>query len=179
MAGRKGKMNVIDVRKAPEPADVAGKPGFEFDYVHNSVLFRGMVIQLSPHESDILRVLLNNRARPLRVGSLIQRVYGTNEPDTAATSIRVAIHSLRKKIAPTGVVIRARPGLGYEVDASAVPELNRRLSDLILIALNHARADGANDVAEILLAAQTLAETRRRDRWDIMSRDEINALSLG
>jgi DNA-binding response OmpR family regulator len=87
--------------------------GFEFDYSHNVIFFGGKVIRLSPHESDILRVLLNNRARPTPIGVLIQRVYGVNEPDSAAVSIRVAIHSLRKKkILETGMSIQVEPRVG-------------------------------------------------------------------
>src|ERR1043165_6365875 len=112
----------------------------DFDYDHNVIFFHGKVIHLSPHESDILKVLLNNRARPTSTQTLIQRVYGVSEPNAAGISIRVAIHSLRKKIQVTGMTIRAEPRVGYEIDATHVPELNRRLSDKILTALNMARA---------------------------------------
>lgn len=84
--------------------------GFEFDYNHNVIFFGGKIIRLSPHESDILRVLLNNRARPTPIGILIQRVSGVNEPDSAAVSIRVAIHSLRKVQAMTTLCERQKRG---------------------------------------------------------------------
>jgi DNA-binding winged helix-turn-helix (wHTH) protein len=138
--------------------------GFEFDYNHNVIFFGGKVIKLSPHESDILRVLLNNRARPTPVGTLIQRVYGVNEPDAAAASIRVAIHSLRKKIYETGLSIRAEPKVGYEIEATNIPELNRRLSDNILIALNMARSTDEHEVAAFLERALSLAEVKR-EKW--------------
>jgi DNA-binding winged helix-turn-helix (wHTH) protein len=138
--------------------------GFEFDYNHNVIFFGGKVIKLSPHESDILRVLLNNRARPTPVGTLIQRVYGANEPDAAATSIRVAIHSLRKKIHETGMSIRAEPKVGYEIEATNMPELNRRLSDMVLIALNMARSTDEHEVAAFLERALSLAEVKR-EKW--------------
>jgi DNA-binding winged helix-turn-helix (wHTH) protein len=125
---------------------------------------QGKVIHLSPHEADILRVLLNHRARPTPVNMLIPLVYGANEPDTAASSIRVAIHSLRKKIAATGMVIRASPGLGYEVDAGSFPEMNRRLSDKILMALNHAKASGEREIIAHLQAAMGIAEARSRKK---------------
>ena len=102
-------------------------------------------------------MLLNNRARPTPIGSLIQKVYGANEPDAAAVSIRVAIHSLRKKIQPTGMVIKAEPRVGYEIDASHIPELNRRLPDKILMALNLALATGELEIAKFLEAALGLA----------------------
>ena len=164
-------MDIINSRAAQRLVDPPDRRGFEFDYIRNAILFDGSVIQLSPHEADILRVLLNNRARPTPIEMLIQRVYGVNEPDAAATSIRVAIHSLRKKIMPTGILIRTQPRLGYEVDTSALPEINRRLTDKILLALNHALASTELDVAGHLQVALTLAEARRH-KWDTTHQDD-------
>jgi DNA-binding response OmpR family regulator len=79
-------------------AETASHQDFEFDYNHNVVYFKGKSIHLSPHEADILQVLLNNRARATPLGVLIQQVYGSSEPETAAVSIRVSVHSLRKKL---------------------------------------------------------------------------------
>ena len=137
---------------------------FDFDYNRNSIVYNGTIIKLSPHEADILRVLLNNRARPTPIGTLIQRVYGANEPDAAAVSIRVAIHSLRKKVRETGMTIRAEAKVGYEINAEHIPELNRRLHDKILIALNVARANEEHDIAEHLQIALELT-TARREKW--------------
>jgi DNA-binding winged helix-turn-helix (wHTH) protein len=145
-------------------AEKASHQGFEFDYNHNVVYFKGEGIHLSPHEADILQVLLNNRARTTPLGVLIQQVYGSSEPETAAVSIRVSVHSLRKKLRDTGIKIKAEPRVGYEIDAEAVPELNRRLSDKILIALNTAKASGEKEIVEQLQLAYDLAETRRR-QW--------------
>jgi len=128
------------------------------------ISFQGQIIHLSPHQSDILRVLLNYRARPVPLATLIQRVYGITEPDQAATSIRVAIHALRRKLQPTGLVIRAQPKLGYEVDTTAVPALNHRICDQILMVLNRARAAGEREIAEHLQAALDLAEAQRH-KW--------------
>jgi len=145
-------------------ADKAGHQDFEFDYNHNAVYFKGEVIHLSPHEADILQVLLNNRARTTPLGLLIQQVYGSSEPETAAVSIRVSVHSLRKKLLVTGIKIKAEPRVGYEIDAAAVPELNRRLSDKILIALNLAKGSGEREIADLLQTAYEMAELRRR-QW--------------
>jgi DNA-binding winged helix-turn-helix (wHTH) protein len=151
----------VSARTRPTPPRARG---FEFDYNRNLIHYGDGTIRLSPHEADILRVLLNNRARATPIGTLIQSVYGLKEPDAAATSIRVAIHSLRKKIKPTGMMIRAEPRVGYEIDASQVPELNRRLTDKILIALNLARANKQMEVAMHLQQALTIAERRRQER---------------
>jgi DNA-binding winged helix-turn-helix (wHTH) protein len=144
--------------------EAASHTGFEFDYDRNVIFFRGTVIHLSPHEADILQVLLSNRVRPTPIGTLIQRVYGACEPDSAATSIRVAVHSLRKKIEVTGMEIRAEPRVGYEIDASCIPELNRRLTDKIRVALDIARSSEEREIATHLQAALAMAEARRV-RW--------------
>jgi DNA-binding winged helix-turn-helix (wHTH) protein len=141
-----------------------GHHGFEFDYSHNVIYYKGEGIHLTPHEADILQVLLNNRARTTPLEVLIQNVYGTTEPPSASVSIRVAVHSLRKKLRDTGLKIKAEPRVGYEIDAEAIPELNRRLSDKILIAINTAKASGEHDIVARLQAAYEMAETRRR-RW--------------
>jgi DNA-binding winged helix-turn-helix (wHTH) protein len=155
----------------------ADHDGFEFDYNHNTIFFDGGVIALSPHEADILRVLLNNRARPTPIGTLIQKVYGGNEPDAAAVSIRVAIHSLRKKIQPTGMSIKVEPKVGYEIEASHIPELNRRLSDKILMALNLAQSTDENEIAAYLKAAFELAEVKRQ-KWSNQTRSMLSASTV-
>src|SRR5438105_10742669 len=89
---------------------------FEFDYNRNVVFYESKIIRLSPHESDILHLLLLNRSRVVPLGTLIERVYGATEPETAPVSIRVAVHSLRKKLIDTGIKIRAEARVGYEID---------------------------------------------------------------
>jgi DNA-binding winged helix-turn-helix (wHTH) protein len=151
------------VRKLHGLIAPAGHDGFEFDYARNVIFHHNKTIALSPHEADILRVLLNNRARPTPIETLIKRVYGAKEPDAAAISIRVAIHSLRRKLRETGVMITAEPRIGYEIDTSSIPELNRRLADKVLLALNLARSSEEHEVAHHLEKALALAEARRQD----------------
>ncbi len=146
---------------------IAAKPThqeFEFDYGHNVVYFKGDAIHLTPHEADLLHVLLTNRARTTPVDTLIQKIYGASEPQNAAVSIRVAIHTLRKKLRDTGITIKAEPRVGYEIDAEALPEVNRGLSDKILVAINMARGAGEHEIAARLQAAYDLAEAHRR-KW--------------
>ena len=162
------------MRNYPKMVNLASHDGFEFDYNHNVIFFGGKVIRLSPHEADILRVLLGNRARPTPIGVLIQRVYGANEPDAAAVSIRVAIHSLRKKIQETGMSIRAEPKVGYEIEASHIPELNRRLNDKILMALNLARSTDEHEIAAHLETALNLAEAKR-EKWLNQARNGVQS----
>jgi DNA-binding winged helix-turn-helix (wHTH) protein len=145
--------------------DEAGYKGFEFDYNRNVIFDHGNVIRLAPHEADILKTLLDNRGRPAPMNALIARVYGVREPNAAAVSIRVAIHSLRKKIKSTGMTIRVEPSVGYEIDASRIPELNRRLTDKIMLALNMARATESTEVAHLLEQALALATKKRAETF--------------
>jgi DNA-binding winged helix-turn-helix (wHTH) protein len=145
-------------------AEEPGHQDFEFDYARNVVHFKGNGIHLTPHEADILHILLNNRARTTPLEVLIQKVYGSTEPRTAPASMRVAMHSLRKKLRDTGLKIKAEARVGYEIDAAAFPELNRPLSDKILIAINTAKAAGEDAIVKQLQAAYDMAEARRR-KW--------------
>ena len=89
---------------------------FEFDYSRNAVFFQSRIIQLSPHEADILHILLKNRRHVTPLDALIHRVYGVTESDTTTVSIRASVHSLRKKLAATGIAINAKTRTGYEID---------------------------------------------------------------
>jgi hypothetical protein len=62
------------------------------------------------------------------------------------------------------MVIRAEPRVGYEIDAGHIPELNRRLTDKILMALNLARASNELEVASHLQTALDIAEMKR-EKW--------------
>ena len=166
-------MSTAVVKSAQRLSDATGHPEFEFDYLRNVLYFKGKAIHLSPQQSDILRVLLNHRARPISLGTLIQRVYGITEPDQAAASIRVAIHALRKKIEVTGMIIRAQRGLGYEIDASEIPELNRRICDQILLVLNRALAANEREISGHLQAALAVAEIRR-ESWIAATQHKVN-----
>ena len=59
------------------------------------------------------------------------------------------------------MTIRAEPSVGYEIDASRIPELNRRLSDKILVALNLAQANEENEVVRVLEEALSIAERKK------------------
>lgn len=130
----------------------------EFDYNRNAIFFQSKLIKLSPHEADILHLLLLNRSRVVPLGTLIERVYGATEPETAPVSIRVAVHSLRKKLAETGIKIHAEARVGYELGIESVPDMNLGLKDKVLSALNVARAAGQRDIADRLQAVLRIVE---------------------
>lgn len=133
---------------------------FEFDYNRNVVHYQSSQIRLSPHEADILHLLLLNRPRVVPLSLLIEQVYGATEPETAPVSIRVAVHSLRKKLTETGIRIRAIARVGYEIDVDSIPEMSLGLKNKILSALNVAKAAGESDIAERLQAVLQIVEAR-------------------
>jgi len=143
--------------------DCVSRPRFEFDYNRNVVYFESSQIRLSPHEADILHLLLLNRPRVVPLGVLIEQVYGATEPETAPVSIRVAVHSLRKKLAETGIRIRAIARVGYEIDVDNLPEMSLGLKNKILSALNVAKAAGESEVADRLQAVLQIVESRPAD----------------
>jgi hypothetical protein len=61
--------------------------------------------------------------------------------------------------------IRVEPSVGYEIDASRIPELNRRLTDKILLALNLAQADEDTEVARLLEQALAIAAKTRTEKF--------------
>ncbi len=153
------------MRQKRRTAETASHRSFEFDHINNQIIYKRKVVRLSPHEADILRALLSNLAHPTSVDTLIHHVYGADQPQTAAISIRVAISSLRKKIFAAGMSIRPEHGVGYKIEAPHIPELNRRLSDKIGMALNLARETEEVEIAEHLEAAFAIAAIKRQ-RWN-------------
>ena len=93
----------------------------------------------------------------------IARMLGVHE-STISRKVDKLAKSLRKKILATGMRIQVEPRVGYEIEASHIPELNRRLSDKIVIALNLARSTDEQEVASYLETALKLAEINR-EKW--------------
>ncbi len=73
----------------------------------------GQSVDLSRREFALLRVLLEQRGRPIGRESLQQRLYGWDE-DVASNALDVHIHALRKKLDPA--LIRTLRGIGYALD---------------------------------------------------------------
>ena len=82
--------------------------GFVFNYGQNVIKVRGKAIRLSPHEADILHILLSAGGDATPLTALIEKVYGSFEPVSAEGSIRVAIHSLRRKLQRSDAQIKTQ-----------------------------------------------------------------------
>jgi two-component system OmpR family response regulator len=69
-------------------------------------------LELSARELGVLEVLMTRCGRVVSKDQLAEKLYGWDE-DVGANAIEVCVHRLRKKIEPSGVVIRTIRGLGY------------------------------------------------------------------
>ena len=69
-------------------------------------------LDLSARELGVLEVLLMRSGRVVSKDQLAEKLYGWDE-DVGTNAIEVCVHRLRKKIEPSGVVIRTIRGLGY------------------------------------------------------------------
>ncbi|KAF1721515.1 response regulator transcription factor [Pseudoxanthomonas wuyuanensis] len=78
-----------------------------------SVTWRGKQLDLPRREFALLRLLMEQRGRPISRDSAQQRLYGWDE-DVASNAIDVHIHALRKKLDPA--LIRTLRGIGYALD---------------------------------------------------------------
>jgi two-component system, OmpR family, response regulator len=69
-------------------------------------------LDLSARELGVLEVLMTRSGRVVSKDQLAEKLYGWDE-EVGANAIEVCVHRLRKKIEPSGVVIRTVRGLGY------------------------------------------------------------------
>ena len=69
-------------------------------------------LDLSARELGVLEVLMMRSGRVVSKDQLAEKLYGWDE-DVGPNAIEVCVHRLRKKIEPSGVVIRTIRGLGY------------------------------------------------------------------
>ena len=85
----------------------------ELDPVQLSVSWRGRAIDLPRREFALLRLLMEQRGRPITRESAQQRLYGWDE-DVASNALDVHVHALRRKLDPA--LIRTLRGVGYALD---------------------------------------------------------------
>ncbi len=82
---------------SPEAADRVEAGEVVVDVARHEVLVRGVPVELSPKEFDLLRVLMTNRGRVLTRERLLSRVWG-EERYVDERTVDVHIRWLRRKI---------------------------------------------------------------------------------
>jgi len=79
----------------------------------------GQLLQLSPREHAVLRVLIQRSGEPVSKQQILDRVQ-PDDSDVNLEAVEVLVHRLRKKLADTGVQIVTLRGMGYSLEAAAV-----------------------------------------------------------
>jgi two-component system KDP operon response regulator KdpE len=121
----------VALRHAAGPAaDPAGRivvGPLEFDAIRHEVRVAGELLELTPREFEILRVLLATRDRLVTKGRLLRAVWGEAYQGEDAY-VYVHVSQLRRKLAaadPSGAlrgIIVTEPGVGYRVQDPGSPD---------------------------------------------------------
>jgi two-component system OmpR family response regulator len=86
-----------------------------FDSVGRRALVNGHALELSAREIGVLEVLLARSGRVVAKEHLAERLSRWGE-EIGANAVEVYVHRLRRKLEPSGLVIRTIRGLGYLID---------------------------------------------------------------
>lgn len=79
--------------------------------------WQGRALDLTRREFALLRLLMEQRGRPMARDTIQQHLYGWDE-DVASNAVDVHVHQLRRKLEPG--LIRTVRGIGYAMDEAAV-----------------------------------------------------------
>ncbi|KAB7767060.1 response regulator [Xanthomonas maliensis] len=90
--------------------------GLRLDPQRLTVTWHGRGLDLTRREFALLRMLMEQRGRPLGRETIQQHLYGWDE-DVASNAVDVHVHQLRRKLHPS--LIRTVRGIGYALDEAA------------------------------------------------------------
>ncbi len=79
--------------------------------------WQGRALDLTRREFALLRLLMEQRGRPMARDTIQQHLYGWDE-DVASNAVDVHVHQLRRKLEPG--LIRTVRGIGYAMDEAIV-----------------------------------------------------------
>jgi two-component system, OmpR family, response regulator len=88
------------------------------DTTGRRVTVDGHPLDLSARELGVLEILMLRSGRVVSKDQLAEKLYGWDD-DVGTNAIEVCVHRLRKKIEPSGVVIRTIRGLGYLMEKNS------------------------------------------------------------
>lgn len=86
------------------------------DLQTNTASANGIVVELSPQQAEIAYCL--SRKRVARHEWMIERLWSGREPGDPMQVLQTQVCKLRPRLAPLGVRIRVRRGLGYVLEAA-------------------------------------------------------------
>jgi two-component system KDP operon response regulator KdpE len=100
----------------------------ELDPVRREVHVAGNPVKLTPHEYELLKVLLSNQGRVVTRERILRAVWGLAYAD-AGQYVHVYVSRLRRKLSDAGAgplaqpLFATEPGIGYRVaDAETLRE---------------------------------------------------------
>lgn len=117
------RMRAVLRRASGPAADAEGRlelGPIRLDVPRHEVRVGESPVELTPHEFELLKVLMSHRGRVVTAGRLLRAVWGTAYSDEAHY-LHVYVSRLRRKLAAadsTGSVralIAAEPGVGYRI----------------------------------------------------------------
>jgi two-component system KDP operon response regulator KdpE len=85
------------------------------DLARHTVSVAGAEVHLTPKEFDLLRLLVRNSGRLLTHREVLAAVWGEVYTDDTQV-LRAHMANLRKKLGPSGRLIRTEPSIGYRFD---------------------------------------------------------------
>jgi DNA-binding response OmpR family regulator len=108
-------------KSKPYIDDVTSVAGAVINRREHKIYYKGIEIDFSRREFEILDLLLINIGRILPRNTIIDHVWG-DESDVTSANLDAYIYILRKKIAPLKDVfcITLRRGVGYKIEKAAV-----------------------------------------------------------
>ncbi|HEX8940362.1 MAG TPA: response regulator transcription factor [Candidatus Limnocylindrales bacterium] len=121
------RMRAVLRRAAGPEADQAGVVRLGpigLDVARREVRVDGTLVELTPREYELLKVLLTRQGRVVTSGALLRAVWGSGYVDEAHY-LHVYVSRLRRKLsaadpaAAAGRLIVAEPGVGYRIVADA------------------------------------------------------------
>jgi two-component system KDP operon response regulator KdpE len=87
------------------------------DLARHAVTVSGSEVHLTPKEFELLRLLVRNGGRLLTHREVLAAVWGGAYTEDTQV-LRTHMANLRKKLGPSGRLIRTEPGIGYRFEPS-------------------------------------------------------------
>jgi two-component system KDP operon response regulator KdpE len=105
-------------RAQPDSPESLTVGDLELDLVHHDVHLRGVPIELTAREFDVLAYLARHAGRTCTRQMILNAVWGVGY-GAEAQYLHAYVHRLRQKLGdPSGRLIRTAPGVGYSLDAA-------------------------------------------------------------
>ena len=86
----------------------------------NTVVVRGLHARLTPRLTEILAILAERMPAPVMHDTLISRLWGINESEHSADTLKVQVCLLRQALAPLGLRIVTYRTRGFALVDGAV-----------------------------------------------------------